>query len=134
MKNAIDELITVDGDELGLAGSRCRNCAEVTFPALADCPVCVEPDVMHPFRLRGHGTLRDYVLAERGPEGFPVPYVQAWVKLDDGPVIYSNIDTDDPRGFAADLGTPLRMVLAQFSSGEDTFTGWKFAVDGVRHD
>jgi uncharacterized OB-fold protein len=82
----IEQLFRVDpvSDRLWLHGSRCRNCGEVLFPASRDCPACVQPDVMEDVDLVGHGTLRDYVVAERGPEEFPVPYVQSWVKLDHG--------------------------------------------------
>ena len=130
MTNAIDDLILTDESGVFLAGSRCVHCGEVVFPALTYCPLCAEPNVMEPHRLTGHGTLRDYVLAERGPEGFEVPYVQAWVKLDGGPVIYSTIVSDDPRKFHAPQDAPVTMVLARFGSGDGEFTGWKFVVDG----
>lgn len=132
MPNALDELIAVTPDtgEITLAGSRCRSCGEVVFPALQDCPLCVEPDVMEPFRLRGHGRLRDYVLAERGPEGFPVPYLQAWVALDDGPLIFSILAVDEPRDFSPERGSSVTMVLEQFGTGEESFVGWKVVLDG----
>lgn len=116
-----------------LAGSKCRNCGEVTFPALLDCPLCVQPDVMDAYRLVGHGSLRDYVIAERGPQGFDVPYVQAWIQLDDGPVVYSTVATGAPREFAAERGARMTMVLAPFGSGATAFTGWKFVCDEAGH-
>lgn len=134
LSNAIDELISTDESGVFLGGSRCVHCGEVVFPALTDCPLCAEPNVMEPHRLFGHGTLRDYVLAERGPEGFDVPYIQAWVTLDDGPVIYSTIVSHDPRNFDAEKDSPVTMVLAQFGSGDRAFTGWKFTLDGDRHE
>lgn len=115
-----------------LAGSRCRNCQEVLFPAVRDCPVCVQPDVMEDYQLRGHGKIRDYVIAERGPEGFDVPYVQAWLSLDDGPAVFSIIETAEPRAFSLEIGSPVTMVRRHFGNGESSFTGWKSVPDPAR--
>src|ERR1700728_1587026 len=81
-----------------LHGAKCSQCGEVIFPSIVDCPVCLKPAVMMPYDLRGCGTLVDFVIAQRGPAGFSVPYVQAYVKLDDGPTIYSmlaNVDVSE---------------------------------------
>jgi uncharacterized OB-fold protein len=133
MANAIEDLVAEvpGGNQLTLAGSRCRNCKEVLFPAVRDCPVCVQPGVMEDYRLRGHGTIRDYVIAERGPEGFDVPYVQAWLTLDDGPSIFSIIETAEPRAFGMEIGAPVTMVRRRFGTGESSFTGWKAVPDSA---
>ena len=131
MANAIENLVGEDlsAGLLTLAGSRCRKCHEVLFPAVRDCPVCVQQDVMEDYQIRGHGRIRDYVIAERGPEGFDVPYVQAWLTLDDGPVIFSIIETPEPAAFDLEIGAPVTMVRRQFGTGESGFTGWKFVAD-----
>lgn len=127
----VEALIQPDSSSGGLIlrGSRCRNCSEVLFPALRDCPVCLEPDVMEDADLAGHGRIRDYVVAERGPEGFPVPYVQAWVSLDAGPVVFSVVETDDPRGFDLPLGTAVTLVPRDYGPIKDAFHGWACVVD-----
>ena len=136
MGHPIEDLISNFSDRasLGLAGSRCRRCHEVVFPAVRDCPLCVEPDVMEKYRLVGHGAIRDYVVAERGPEGFEVPYVQAWLKLDDGPAVFSIIETPDPRAFDLEPGTPATMVLRRYGTDESGFFGWKFDPDFASHE
>jgi uncharacterized OB-fold protein len=133
MANAIEDLVVQipDSSRLALAGSRCRKCYEVVFPAVLDCPVCVEPGVMEDYQVLGHGRVRDYVIAERGPEGFDVPYVQAWLKLDDGPAIFSIIETPDARAFDLEIGAPVTMVRRPFGTGESCFTGWKFVPDSA---
>lgn len=133
MANPIENLISEapDGDQLLLAGSRCRNCHEVLFPAVRDCPLCVQPDVMEDYQLRGHGKIRAYVIAERGPEGFDVPYVQAWLTLDEGPSVFSIIETAEPRAFSPEIGTPVTMVRRPFAAGESSFTGWKSVLDSA---
>jgi uncharacterized OB-fold protein len=133
MASAIEDLVAeIPGsNQLTLVGSRCRNCKEVLFPAVRDCPVCMLPGVMEDYRLRGHGTIRDYVIAERGPEGFDVPYVQAWLTLDDGPSIFSIIETAEPQAFDLEIGAPVTMVLRRFGTRESGFTGWKAVPDSA---
>jgi uncharacterized protein len=112
-----------------LLGSRCSKCAEVVFPAMNDCPNCVSHNTMRPHRLRGHGVLRDFVIVHRGAKGFPVPYVQAHVKLDDGPVVYSNLDSVAPRDDAIDIGAEVQMRIGVIKSldGVD-YVGWTFQL------
>lgn len=110
-----------------LLGSRCRQCGETVFPALRDCPLCGVPDTMEPQRLRGAGTLHDYTVAERGPEGFPVPYVQAYVRLDDGPVVYTLLTDVDPHHADLKLGVRMTMLLDDIiADGNCALVGWKF--------
>ena len=120
-------LIDHDSEAVTFAGSRCRHCGEIVFPALRDCPLCVRSDVMEPYVLAGHGVIRDFVVAERGPAGLAVPYVQAWVRLDDGPVIFSIIDWDDPRAFTGPRGAPVTLIPATFAAGP--FIGWRAVLD-----
>jgi uncharacterized OB-fold protein len=120
-------LIGQDSQAVTFAGSRCRHCGEIVFPALRDCPLCVRSDVMEPYVLPGHGVIRDFVVAERGPAGLAVPYVQSWVRLDDGPVIFSIIDCDDPRAFTGPRGAPVTLIPATFATG--SFIGWRAVPD-----
>ena len=113
-----------------LLGSRCSKCAEIVFPAMSDCPSCVSHDTMRGFRLRGHGVLRDFVVVHRGATGFTVPYVQAHVQLDDGPVVYSNLDVVTPDAQRIEAGMPVRMRIGVIKSidGID-YVGWTFGLD-----
>jgi uncharacterized OB-fold protein len=110
-----------------LHGARCRNCGEVVFPFLEDCPLCMEPEVMDPYDIPGRGTLKDFVVTHRGPSGFQVPYVQAFVKLDAGPVIYSMLTGVDPTDDGPVVGMRLEMILERVvAHDEEDLIGWKF--------
>lgn len=109
-----------------LLGSKCSMCGEVVFPGLLDCPACVSFGSMRPYRLKGRGVLRDFVVAYRGPVGFDVPYIQAYVKLTDGPIIFTTI-----RGVkdASELtiGQEMLMSIEKVrSDGDVDVLGWKF--------
>lgn len=116
-----------ESDAPALLGSRCSNCGEVVFPRMSDCPNCVNHNTMEPYRLRGHGHLRDFVVAHRGPTGMAVPYVQAYVKLDDGPVIYTNLDGVEPDESRIEAGIEVEMRIGVVKSVDGVdFLGWTF--------
>jgi uncharacterized OB-fold protein len=116
-----------DGEPPALLGSRCKLCGEVLFPATPDCPACTTYASMEPFRLRGEGVLRDFIVVHRGPKGFAVPYVQGYITLDDGPIVYSMIDAP-PEEDALVLGERVVMTIAPLRHDEDgvAVLGWKF--------
>jgi hypothetical protein len=115
------------GDPPTLVGARCELCHEVLFPPMRDCPACLSFDSMRPFSLRGEGTLRDYIVVHRGPSGFAVPYVQGYIDLADGPIVYSMIDAP-PHEDALELGQPMVMEIGTLRYDDDgaSVVGWKF--------
>lgn len=117
-------------DEHGayLCGSECRLCGEIVVPPMLDCPKCMTFASMHPTRVPGRAIVRDFVVAHRGGSGFAVPYIQAYVQLDAGPVIYTMIDVPVAED-AVTPGDPVRMHLATIRHDDDgvAVIGWKFA-------
>ncbi len=82
---------------------------------------------MSGFELEGIGTLVDFVVAQRGPAGFVVPYVQAFIKLKDGPVIYSMLTNVSPTEEGPRIGAQMEMVVDSIRlDGETSVIGWKF--------
>lgn len=124
-------------EEDGLAyllGCVCVDCGEVVFPFMRDCPRCVTFDTMRPKRLAGSGVITDFVVAHRGATGFRVPYIQSYVLLDDGPLIYSMIDAP-PSEDAISVGDRVTMKIQKIreEDGADVI-GWVFrpnAQEGV---
>jgi uncharacterized OB-fold protein len=87
---------------------------------------------MGPYRLAGHGILTDYVIAHRGPEGFAVPYIQAYIHLDDGPRIYSMLAGVEPSEPTPQLGVAMRMVITPIRrDGRVDLVGWKFVPQTI---
>ncbi len=110
-----------------LLGSRCQRCGEVVFPAMQDCPACVSHNSMTGHRLRGAGRIDRFVVAHHGPRGFATPYIQAFVELDDGPLVYSLIDGCEARDDALVAGQRVEMSIVPVSrDGEVDVIGWKF--------
>jgi len=116
-----------EGEPPALLGSRCELCGEVVFPEMADCPNCLTFASMRPFRLRGEGVITDFILARRGPTGFAVPYLQAYVRLVDGPTVYTMLEGFPPEEDAVTLGQEVEMTITpvRHDDGEPV-VGWKF--------
>lgn len=111
-----------------LLGSKCVQCQEVIFPALIDCPACLGFETMTSHRLEGRGRLVSCVVSERGPSGFAVPYIQGYVRLVDGPVVFTTIGGVNPSDAPAlEVGEELVMSIEAIRRlGDTEIVGWKF--------
>jgi uncharacterized protein len=70
---------------------QCRSCGHITHPPGPVCTNCLSPDLDNT-ELPGTGTVYSYTVTHRAmhPEfEADVPYVLAYVRLDDGPMIVS---------------------------------------------
>ena len=66
-------------------------------------------------------------LTIRGPAGFHIPYVQAYVKLDDGPVIYGNVIGVSPDDSRLQPGTEVEMEIGVVKTLDEVdWIGWSF--------
>lgn len=80
-----------DGCKQGeLLLQRCRDCSTVYFPPRPFCPSCSSRSV-ETFRASGKGRLYSYIINNRPHPAWSEPYAIAAVKLDEGPVLMSNI-------------------------------------------
>lgn len=111
-----------------LLGSKCSRCSEVIFPAQLDCPACLGFGTMEPTMLEGRGHLVSCVVSDRGPKGFQVPYIQAYVKLVDGPVVFTMITGLDPaEAHSLRPGEELVMSIGTLRrTGDIDMVGWLF--------
>jgi uncharacterized protein len=71
---------------------KCLNCGKIYFPAI-HCPACDDPD-MEWVEATGKGEIYTFTIMHQvyhpGWEG-DVPYNISWIKLDEGPILISNI-------------------------------------------
>lgn len=75
-----------------LIGARCPCCGLVLFPAFWICPRCLNRERRpEPLPISGAATLDRFCVSERGPKVFNPPYVNGFVRLDEGPLVYSLI-------------------------------------------
>jgi uncharacterized protein len=110
-----------------LRGSRCAQCGEVVFPRMRDCPRCMTYESMRDAQLRGEGVVHDFIVTQRGPTGFAVPYIQAYIRLIDGPVIYSMLDGFEAADDGVSIGDEVEMTIAPLRVQDgNPVVGWKF--------
>lgn len=89
----------------------CKACGEVHHYPRTFCPFCWSTDV-HWQDAKGTGSVYTYSVSRRGAEG---PYCIAYVTLDEGPALLTNIvDTDLD---AVRIGQRVRVVFKRSENG-----------------
>ena len=109
-----DDLPFWEGARAGeLRLPRCRACAEVFWPAGPVCPQCLS-DQIEWFPANGRGHIASWVVFHRAYfPGFEPPYNVAWVELDEGSRLPSNIV--DVALEDLSIGMPVEVVFERVS-------------------
>ena len=125
---------TADGPRL--VGSRCRDCAAVTFPAQGSCPRCAG-QATDEHLLAATGTLWGFTI-----QGFPpkkpflaadapfTPYGVGYVELAGEVLVEARIVATSPDELR--VGMPLRLVVVPFHTSETGEELLTYAFQGVR--
>lgn len=99
-----------------LALPTCRRCGHTWYPPSSHCPSCLSRDVA--FReVSGRGTVWSWIVMHRQYfRDFPPPYVVAFVKLEEGPMIMSAVASGvEPSALRCDL--PVRAAFERLGDG-----------------
>lgn len=79
-----------------MALQRCTACNEMRYPPGPSCPVCLSPAFAWT-SLGGGATILSWVVFHRGYlPAYPPPYNCIAVRLDEGPVMISNLEGPEP--------------------------------------
>jgi len=101
------------GERYQLIGGRCSRCGRLHFPRR---PICLEcgAEGMEPYRFSGRGEVYSYATMYKAPTGFEqdIPYVIALVRLEEGPLITTQITDVEPGD--VQIGMPVEMVVRQW--------------------
>ncbi len=103
---------------------RCRGCGAVVWYPRGFCPSCGSSDVtLEP--ASGEGTVYSFSVVHRGAGEYRgcEPYVVAYVELDEGPRILTNVVGGDPDSLV--IGARVRMV---FERGPDGSALYRFTT------
>ncbi|MEE8358660.1 MAG: Zn-ribbon domain-containing OB-fold protein [Candidatus Hydrothermarchaeales archaeon] len=112
-----------------LVGTRCGKCNEAYFPPKRICPKCRRQSQLEKTKFAGTGEIVSYTVIHAAPEGFEkeTPYVMAIVKLDEGPMLTTQIvDCDD---LQVKIGMHVKSVFRKIrEDGKDglIYYGYKF--------
>ena len=99
----------------------CTACGEKHYYPRSICPLCGS-DKTEWFQSSGKGVIYTLSSMRRGANS---PYTLAWVTLDDGPAIVTNIDTDDHDVLAID-----QRVIGKFVASDGGAPYPLFTPDG----
>jgi uncharacterized protein len=95
---------------------RCRSCAHVIWYPRPFCPRCGRRDVEW-FEASGEGVVYSFTIVHRSQGDYEdrVPYVVAYVELNEGPRVLSNlVDGHGP----VEIGQRVRAVFERNASGQ----------------
>jgi uncharacterized OB-fold protein len=91
-----------------LIGSVCKACKTRQFPAREFCPACDSNDVEGNVPLATSGKLYSFTIIHQAPPGRETPYSLAYVDLDDGVRVMSQIDAPSD---VLTIGMPLALDI-----------------------
>lgn len=99
---------------------RCQRCGELIWYPRRFCPFCAGTEVSW-IEVSGHGTVYSFTVMRRGAGAYAdaAPYVVAYVQLDEGPRVLTNVVGADPDQL--EVGTPVRVVFDDAGDGEALF-------------
>jgi uncharacterized OB-fold protein len=100
---------------------RCDDCGTVIWYPRAHCPACGGPHTSW-IDASGKGTVYTFTVVHRsGVEGYRdvLPYIIAYVELDEGPRVLTNIVECDPA--SVEVGMPVTAVFHDTGEGNALF-------------
>lgn len=100
---------------------RCDDCATVIWYPRAHCPACGSQDTSW-MPASGRGTVYTFTVVHRSAvEGFrdALPYVVAYIELEEGPRVLTNIVDCDPASVV--VGMPVTVVFHDTGAGSALF-------------
>jgi uncharacterized OB-fold protein len=111
-----------------LIGCKCRRCGYTCFPTKQVCVKCLKDDCMEKAKFGPNAVLESFAVINVAPPGFTAPYIQGYVKLQDGPKVFSLISGCEPKDDAIELGQRMELVIEKIREDENgnNLIGWKF--------
>lgn len=111
---------------------RCRDCGTVQHRPRAVCASCLSNSIEH-FTASGRGTVYTYTVTRQNgvpPFRDALPYVLAYVDLEEGPRLITNIVGCDPT--AVEIGMPVAVDFQDVEPSDPGKGGGLFAVPRFR--
>lgn len=101
------------------------------FPPKGACPNCLVNNTLEEIKMGKEGVIRSYSILHVAPSGFPIPHIQAMIKLDEGPLIFSILNVDVSNEIR--IGQPVELTIDTIRKGEDgeKTIGWMYKPKGV---
>ncbi|WP_078428263.1 Zn-ribbon domain-containing OB-fold protein [Alkalihalobacterium alkalinitrilicum] len=121
---------TTSDDIPYLIGSSCKDCGDIHFPPKGACPNCLVNHTLEKINIGQKGYISSYSILHVAPIGFPIPHIQAMVKLEEGPLVFSILNINETDDLA--IGQPVELTIGSIrkdENGEDII-GWMYQPEG----
>jgi uncharacterized OB-fold protein len=82
----------IKNDKGYLRGGQCEDCGDYSFPKRNICSECMSTTIMD-YIFSGKGTIHASTVVRLAPSGFKAPYSLAYVDLDEGPRVFTQLTT-----------------------------------------
>jgi uncharacterized protein len=108
-----------------LLGTRCSECSCVSFPARDFCAAC-RAERVEAAVLSGQGAVYSYTVVHQAPQGRAVPYVLAYVDLDEGARLLARVEAAPD---AVGIGTRVCLQIGVVGNDDGVaLVGYHFAL------
>lgn len=114
-----------------LIGSQCSPCGYIAFPRRPVCPACLSRHVAEA-RIGQRARLESFAVARQAPPGFSAPYIQALVRLEEGPVVFTMVTGCEPLDDGLTIGQPMELVIEPIRQDDhgNRVLAWKYRPAG----
>ena len=104
------------GEKPYLFGSRCKVCAQMSFPPRKVCSKCFSEE-MESIPLSSRGKLYTYTIIGYPPPGLAAPYAIGYVDLPEGVRVFSIITDWDQKSLK--VGTDVELIIGKLKEDKD---------------
>jgi uncharacterized OB-fold protein len=104
------------GEKFYLFGSRCKVCAQISFPPRTVCSQCFSEE-MESIPLSSKGKLYTYTIIGYPPPGLAAPYAIGYVDLPEGVRVFSIITDWDQKSLK--VGADVELTFGKFKEDKD---------------
>lgn len=117
-----------------LIGTQCARCGRYYYPQRSLCSECRRESKIIPFRFSGDGEVFSYTVVHTGAKDFEklTPYVLAIIKLDEGPMLTSQVVCKPENAY---IGMRVKMAFRKLGEESEKgmiYYGTKFVPKKVK--
>ncbi len=114
-----------EGEKGKLFGGKCKQCENYSFPPRHICKRCLSEEVER-VELSGKGTIHASAVIINPPLKFQAPYSVAYVDLDEGPRLFTQLTSCRPEEIK--IGRRVELVIGMLRHDENgnEIIGYKF--------
>lgn len=117
-----------ESNEWRLVGSKCHACGKVSFPEKVVCPSCLDYQGHDRVLIGKGGEIKNFTVGHVAPAGFTAPYIMAFVRLAEGPEVFSIIEGGLETAEKIELGQKVKLVVEQVTEDGVNTARWKYAL------